>query len=63
LLTLLDLLQDSGLPLPPGADWVDELNPYAVEARYGAIDPEGLDRTQAMQTMQHVVDWAANLIG
>ena len=62
LLTLLDLLQDNGLPLPPGADWVDELNPYAVEARYGAIDPDGLDRAYAVDVMQKIVGWAASLI-
>ena len=30
---LLDLLADAGKPLPPHADNLDELNPYAVEFR------------------------------
>ena len=47
LLTLLDLLQDNGLPAPPAADWVDELNPYAVEARYGMIDSAGKRKISA----------------
>lgn len=59
LLTLIDLLHDNNLPVPPGADWVDELNPYAVEARYGTIDPEGLDRPLAVSVMEQVLTWAA----
>ena len=43
------------LPAPPEADWLDELNPYAVEARYGTIDPEGLDRTRAVQAAEQVL--------
>lgn len=58
LITLLDLLQDHQLPAPPEADWLDELNPYAVEARYGAIEPEGLDRTRTLQAVAQVLDWA-----
>lgn len=42
---LLDLLSDHGLPTPPTAERLDELNPYAVDVRYGNIDPRGLDRT------------------
>jgi hypothetical protein len=38
-------LEDSGLPAPPYADRLDELNPYAVEMRYGLIEPTGLDRS------------------
>jgi hypothetical protein len=49
--------------MPPEADWIDELNPYAVEARYGAIGPGGLDRPYAVKVMQQVLDWAANLVG
>lgn len=58
LVSLLDLLQDHKLPAPPEADWLDELNPYAVEARYGTIDPEGLDRTRALQAAEQVLHWA-----
>lgn len=42
---LLDLLADFGLPSPPHADRLDELNPFAVEMRYGLVGPGGLDRT------------------
>lgn len=36
---LLDLISDHRLPSPPFADFLDELNPFAVEARYGLIAP------------------------
>jgi HEPN domain-containing protein len=56
--TLLDLLQDHQLPPPPQADWLDELNPYAVEARYGMVEPEGLDRERTLQAAAEVLAWA-----
>lgn len=60
LVSLLDLLQDHKLPAPPEADWLDELNPYAVEARYGTIEPDGLDRTRALQAAEQVFAWACH---
>ena len=57
LISLLDLLQDMQL-VPPEADWLDELNPYAVEARYGTIEPEGLDRSRALEAATRVLAWA-----
>jgi HEPN domain-containing protein len=62
LITLLDLLQDHHLPAPPQADWLDELNPYAVEARYGTIEPDGLDRNRAVDAARQVLAWAANQV-
>lgn len=58
LVALLDLLQDNHLPAPPEAAWLDELNPYAVEARYGTIDPHGLERGRALDAAARVLDWA-----
>jgi HEPN domain-containing protein len=55
LIALLDLLEDHQIPPPPGAAWLDELNPYAVEARYGTIDPEGLDRGHAIEAAEQVL--------
>jgi HEPN domain-containing protein len=55
---LLDLLSDSALPLPPHADRLDELNPYAVEMRYGLVEPSGLDRTGTGAVLDHVLAWA-----
>ena len=63
LISLLDLLQDHKLSAPPQADWLDELNPYAVEARYGTINPEGLDRARALQAAKQVFDWATHQTG
>jgi len=59
---LLDLLQDNHL-VPPEADWLDELNPYAVEARYGTIEPEGLDRNRAIRAAANVMTWADAQVG
>lgn len=52
---LLDLLHDNHVAAPPEAHWLDELNPYAVEARYGTIAPEGLARTK-----RHYAPWHAD---
>lgn len=58
LIALLDLLQDNALPAPPHSDWLDELNPYAVEARYGTIEPDGLDRQHVLAVVAAVLNWA-----
>ena len=58
LASLLDLLIDNEVPMPPAADWLDELNPYAVEARYGTIAPEGLDRPRVLLAAEQVLAWA-----
>jgi len=55
---LLDLLQDRQLPPPPGADWLDELNPYAVEARYGVSGIAGLDRPKVLAALHALLQWA-----
>lgn len=62
LVFLLEVLGDNGLPLPPGADWLDELNPYTVEARYGTVEPDRLDRQRALQSSAQVVEWADTLV-
>ena len=58
---LLDALQDSALPAPPHAERLDELNPYAVQARYGALDAGPLDRAQAAAWLSAVMAWAEAL--
>jgi HEPN domain-containing protein len=55
---LLDLLHDSGRSDPPFSEHLDELNPYAVEARYGLIEPTGLDRSMASRMVEAVIGWA-----
>ena len=56
---LLDRLEDSGLPAPPFADRLDELNPYAVEVRYGMIEPTGLSRTATARWVREVIIWSS----
>lgn len=55
---LLDLLADSGLPAPPYADTLEELTPFAVEMRYGLVQPGGLDRQATLVMLDQVLDWA-----
>jgi HEPN domain-containing protein len=55
---LLDALADAGLPEPPHADRLDELNPYAVEARYGWTQDRPLDRAQVGRWLTAVSEWA-----
>jgi HEPN domain-containing protein len=59
---LLDLLADSGLPPPPEAETLDELNPYAVEARYGLVNSSGFDRQKIRMTVRLVLAWAEERI-
>jgi HEPN domain-containing protein len=58
LVTLLDALVDNNLGSPPGADTLDELNPYAVDARYGTLEPSGLDRETVVKHIRAVLAWA-----
>lgn len=62
LLVLLDLLEDHGIAPPPDAVWLDELNPYAVEARYGALAPAGLDRPHALLAVASTLAWAEQML-
>jgi HEPN domain-containing protein len=58
LVRLIDLLADAGIPIPDPAQWIDELNPYAVEARYGFIGPGSLDRGRTLSTIRSLLEWA-----
>lgn len=61
---LLDLLSDEGLPPPPEADTLDELNPYAVEARYGLFNLSGkMNRQQIKTTIAAVLAWGTQQLG
>jgi len=59
---LLDLLSDAGRARPPDAEQLDELNPYAVEARYGLVGPGALDRGKATRMVDSTLAWAAGQI-
>lgn len=55
---LLDLLNDAGIEAPPHAEHLDELNPYAVEMRYGLVGVSGLDRQEVAQVLRDVLQWS-----
>ena len=59
---LLDLLTDANLPEPPHADRLDELSPYAVEMRYGLVEPGGLDRTATATMLDDVLVWVRSAL-
>ncbi|MBI3935963.1 MAG: HEPN domain-containing protein [Betaproteobacteria bacterium] len=54
---LLDLLSDAGVVSPPHADRLDELNPFAVEARYGLAEPGRIDREATTVMVGAVLAW------
>jgi len=55
---LLDIMADQHLPAPPFAETLDELNPFAVEARYGLVNPGQLDRSRTARLINAVLAWA-----
>lgn len=59
---LMDLLSDSTDLVPPYADWLDELNPYAVDARYGGFGEGALDRGLALRAATEVLAWASAMV-
>lgn len=54
---------DHNMPLPPNADKLDVLNPYAVLLRYDFIELKGIDRDSAYGLVAAVREWAENQIG
>ena len=58
LLRLIELLEARGVDIPAGAQWIDALSPYAVEARYGMVEPGRLDRQRALATIDELSAWA-----
>ena len=59
---LLDLLTSHGIAVPSDSQGVEELNPYAVEARYGLVEAGGLDRHRALTLAQTLLDWATRFL-
>ena len=55
---LLLALDDAAIEAPPHADAVDSLNPYAVAARYGALDAGELDRAVTTVWVKDLLAWA-----
>jgi hypothetical protein len=57
-------LEENGLGLPPGAEWLDDLTVYAVPMRYDELlDVEPLDRDSVLALVDEVGAWAAGRLG
>lgn len=61
LIELVDLLRDNELSLPPNAEALDALNPFAVTFRYDFI-VEAMDRQQMQEIVETVRHWAGEQI-
>jgi HEPN domain-containing protein len=64
---LVGLLEQHGLSMPPGAERLSGLMPYAVEFRYDEIPLEAeerkpLDRQWALDCVQRVRAWADSIL-
>ena len=55
---LLDLLRDKGCALPPSAESLDALNPFAVTLRYDLFEAEPVDRDWIAKVVAEVRGWA-----
>ena len=63
LIELISLLEDHNLPVPENQAALDELEPYAVTARYDFFDePVHFNRKQAINTVETVFEWTRQLI-
>ena len=58
LVRLMDLLAANGVDIPENSKWIDVLNPYAVEARYGLVAADQLERARAIAAAQELLAWA-----
>ena len=59
---LLDALGEASVQAPPHAEFLELLNPYAVQARYGALDTGPLERGHAATWINDVLAWADQLL-
>lgn len=59
---LLDAIADAGLVAPPFADRLDELNPFAVEARYGMGGEQALNRVLVSSWIEASFEWASQTL-
>lgn len=56
---LLEILDETGIDLPPAADRLDDLSIYAVPLRYAdLLDAEPLDREATVMLIEEVGEWA-----
>jgi HEPN domain-containing protein len=57
-----ELCKKNRLKVPEGLDGVDRLSEFGVRARYGAANPSGLDRDQALRWAACAVKWAESIV-
>jgi hypothetical protein len=62
LVELLDLLRDQERTLPPNADSLDALNPFAVTLRYDLFETEAVDRDWIAKAVAAVRAWAETAV-
>jgi hypothetical protein len=51
------------MEVPAGTEWIDELTPYAVNARYGLVEITGLDRERTLATIETLLAWSSRGCG
>jgi HEPN domain-containing protein len=64
---LVELIQDNGIAMPPEADRLHHLTPFAAELRYGSMPAENetapaLDRAWALRCACEVRSWADAIV-
>jgi HEPN domain-containing protein len=60
---LAELCEAAGAALPPGLAEVDQLTPYGVRLRYGAVEGAGLvDRETGLQWAEQAIAWADGVL-
>jgi len=63
LVELMEVLEDNGLPLPENRDALEDLEPFAVTARYDFFDePVSFDRHDAVETARSVRFWVDSVL-
>jgi len=55
---LIELLREHHLPLPPNADSLELLTPYAVMARYDVVQSFAMNREEVSKLVRAIVNWA-----
>jgi len=55
---LIELLREHSLPLPPNADSLELLTPYAVMARYDVVQSFAMNRVEVGELVRAIVKWA-----
>lgn len=63
LFELLSLIRSQRLPEPPFVENLSDLTPFAVLLRYDFMEFEGLDRSQAKEIVEAILEWTRVQVG